>query len=483
MKKISKIILLGGMFSAMILALNTTDPQIDRIVLNDTEVVSSDRASFVEAIKKTIDKLYNYGSQVVGSDESATEENVSISEDVGAVQDEPIEPIQEAIEENVADEEPIDIDEVVEELIEDNIIGDSTAIDGVVGDNTSEGVSSVDNIDVDEEVTTDVIDGDTTTETVNIEITPDNRLISLDKNTSDQVYIDGEITVNNAGDFQLSEETKKSVMDTIRGIGKTVSFYITDPETNTTISYSAQKSIVPASSIKAGMALLTCKMVDTGELSFDDEIMYLSKYTSGGSGTIQYDQVGTKYTIRELVHRCINVSDNIAYKMLIDVVGKDNYNDMVTQLGCSHALSAWQNFGYMCAEDLNLVWQEIYASDREQGEELYARRQAGENVDEKEYSACAVLNFELLDAKYNFLEGALPYESSHKSGFSGGTMNDSGVVYTDQGKLIVSIMTDGQNGNNTAKFNKVAGAIDGIIKEYCSYKENVIDRDNEIVSE
>ena len=173
----------------------------------------------------------------------------------------------------------------------------------------------------------------------------------------------------------------------------------------------------------------------------------------------------------------INVSDNIAYKMLLDIVTRDSYNDMVTSLGGTHLLASWESFGLMCAEDLNLIWQEIYNSDREQGEEIFAKKQNGEEVDESQYSACPVLYYELLDAKYNFLEDALPYESSHKSGFSGGTMNDSGVVYTDQGKLIVSIMTGGSNYNNTGVFNNVGGAVDTIIQEYCSYKAKSVDQE------
>ena len=128
----------------------------------------------------------------------------------------------------------------------------------------------------------------------------------------------------------------------------------------------------------------------------------------------------------------------------------------------------------MCAKDLNLKWQEIYHSDRLEGEELYRRIKSGESVDESEYSACAIFNYELLDAKYNFLEDELPYECSHKSGFISGSRavrNDSGVVYTDFGNLIVSVMTQQTKKSTTVAFREVVGAVDEIILDYGNYKE------------
>jgi len=303
--------------------------------------------------------------------------------------------------------------------------------------------------------------------------------LSVGHNTSGQQYIDGQITINNANGFMLSQELIDSTMSTIKGTNKRVSFYITDPETNMTISYNAHMDMQPASSVKAGGALLACKMVDEGTLSFDTEYTYTSQYYNDGSGTIKLDKYGTKYTLRDLVHRCIHESDNIAYAMIVDIIGKDNYNNMIIELGGTHTLNQWQNYGYHSAQDLNLVWQEIYRSDREAGKELYSKKLAGEVVDESEYSACAILNYEFLDAKYNFLQNCISYPSCHKSGFSGGSYNDSGIVETETGDLIVTIMTNGENYLNAQRFNAVGSEVDKMIDEICLYKSMQNDKNQE----
>mgnify|MGYP004453393757 CR=1 FL=1 len=304
-------------------------------------------------------------------------------------------------------------------------------------------------------------------------ITPDNMFLTVGKNTSDDVIERNKIMVNSDNGFTLSQDTIDNIMKTIKGVNKPVSFYITDPETMTTISYNAQDKIFPASAIKAGMALLACKMVDAGLLDMDMELEYKASQSCGGSGSIQYDPVGTKYTLREVVHRTIHISDNIGYYMLQDLVTKEKYDEMVSELGCTNQIGKWAKWGYMSAQDLNLVWQEIYNSDRLEGEEMYHKANNGEAIDESRYSACAILNYELLTAKYNFLENAFPYDCSHKSGFNPKSYNDSGVVYTPHGNYIVSIMTQASNSGNERAFKQIGGALNGALTELGNYKEAV----------
>lgn len=314
-------------------------------------------------------------------------------------------------------------------------------------------------------------------------ITPDSMFLTVGKNTSDDVIERNKIVVNSDNGFTLSPETEQAILNVINSAGKKVTFYITDPVNQNTISYNSQDQMFPASAIKAGMALLACKMVDAGLLNLDDQIEYKASQKSGGSGTIQYDPVGTKYTLREVIHRTINVSDNIGYYMLQDLVTKEKYDEMVGQLGCTYQIGKWAKWGYMCAQDLNLVWQEIYNSDRLEGEEMYHKTLNGESIDESEYSACAILNYELLVAKYNFLENAFPYDCSHKSGFNPEGYNDSGVVYAPSGNYIVSIMTQSTAYGNSTTFKKIGEALDMALSELGAHRQAIADNQQNSINE
>ena len=387
----------------------------------------------------------------------------------------PSEPIQE-LEEFVSNADVIESTQ--DDVVEESEINNEEASDTPEVVETPEITESESEIVVD----TPVYDTDEDmVDTTNL-ITPEDLLITEDNNTRDHIYIPNQISYNNT-EFRLSAEDEKVILDAIKRTGKRVSFYVTDPETNASISYNAEQKMEPASSIKAGMVLLACKMVDTGQLSLDTEYVYTDSMYRGGSGSIQFDAYGTKYTLRELIHRTINISDNIAYDMIRDLaVGRDNYNQFVTDLGCDNTLASWERMGYMSSKDLNLIWQEIGASDREKGEELYRLKKQGIEVDESNYSACAIFNYELLDAQYNFLQRTMPNCKSHKSGFSYDKYADSGRLYFDDFDLIVTIMTSGgTTGAEKYNFDLVGTALNEcLISEYVSYKENlIIDQTNE----
>ncbi len=459
MRKVGKVFIIGILTTALV-TLNSSEDRIKQIIIDNNSVDVS--GGIVEVGQELVlvsnndNKLFNE----LGLETQDESEKIDSEEEV--IKNINTEETQ--VEETIVFDTAINNESQAEEIQEADTVLEEVSKESseVYVSNNEEDVESKEEV---------------------VENEPQSKFITVGKNTSGQEYDDGKITINNGGGFEISEQLLATTYSTIANTNKKVSFYITDPESNMTISYNAHMDMEPASSVKAGGALLACKMVDAGELNFDTEYEYTSNYYNDGSGTIKLDRYGTKYTLRDLVHRCVHESDNIAYAMILDIIGKDNYNNMILELGGTHTLTSWQRYGLHSAQDLNLVWQEIYNSDRVAGEEIYAKKQAGEIVDETKYSACAILNFEFLDAKYNFLQNSITYPSSHKSGFSGGSYNDSGVVYTDTGKLIVTIMTNGESYLNAQRFNSVASCVNEMIGEYCNYKANTNNISEEIEME
>lgn len=312
------------------------------------------------------------------------------------------------------------------------------------------------------------------------EVVLDENHINLTSNTNtrDYTYEKGKINANNAKGFELSDELQKEIFDLIKSDPRKTGFYLTDPKTNATISYNEDFTIHPASSIKAGVALCATKMIDRGEMNFDDKVVYQPKHYVEGSGIIQNEKFGKEYTIKDLIHLSINISDNVAYYMLLDAVGHDNYNAMVQDLGLSYDLGQSYKFNYITPRDLNLIWQEIYAY--------------------KDYSEAGQYLFdELLDAKFNYYKTAFPQlNSAHKSGFNAKGYHDSAVVYcageNNEDPYIFTILTEPLNGRESSSsdsknFTKYAKVLMKCVNEYEAYKEanpelfNEVDNEKNIV--
>jgi len=281
-------------------------------------------------------------------------------------------------------------------------------------------------------------------------------------NTQNDVLEAGKVCINNSN-WKMPKDIQMQInnaIDDAKKQGIIVGFYLTDIDTNMTISYNADRDFQPASTVKAGVALCATKQIEAGKFNFDDKMTYTSKHYCRGSGNIRYSAFGTEYTLQDIIHRTINISDNVAYYMLLDKFGTEFYNNTITDLGCKTWLNNYTKWGYLTPQELNLIWQEIYAYGQtsEEGKWLYN---------------------EFLNAEFNFIKECLPeYHSAHKSGFNEQGYHDSAVVYGDR-RYIMTIMTT--QDYHDANMNKIAVALDNAVKAYDKYmnaqNEDQIDKE------
>lgn len=126
------------------------------------------------------------------------------------------------------------------------------------------------------------------------------------------------------------------------------------------LSYNTSQSFFSACTIKAGFILNICKIIDSGAVSPDTLLTYEARHWHKGSGSIRYSAYGTKYTVSELIIKCLSISDNVAYKMLLEHFGLSTYNEMVTSLGCN-SLKVSKMWAYTALpKDYIIIWNEIY---------------------------------------------------------------------------------------------------------------------------
>ena len=76
-----------------------------------------------------------------------------------------------------------------------------------------------------------------------------------------------------------------------------------------------------ASTIKVPILIALFQEVDAGKISLDEPLTMQDRYIAGGSGDMQYEAVGTEYTVLEVARKMITISDNTATNMLIARLG------------------------------------------------------------------------------------------------------------------------------------------------------------------
>lgn len=219
---------------------------------------------------------------------------------------------------------------------------------------------------------------------------------------------------------ELNNYLKANYSTSVRYIDLNLGF---EYEYNKDVKYYA------ASTIKSVVALYVYEKADEGLINLDETIVYSSKYKWGASSFMQTHKYGDKITIRDLVKYSIIVSDNSAYQMLVDYVGKSTLREFGSSLGASLTMSGTDNFGYINVDDGIIYMKAIY-------DFINNSVQLGEEF--KSY---------FLEADQNDLAMTdLGISAAHKYGQYNEFYHDIGIVY-DEHPYVIAILTREGNKN------------------------------------
>jgi hypothetical protein len=205
-----------------------------------------------------------------------------------------------------------------------------------------------------------------------------------------------------------------------------ISVYYEDLSTGETFSYQSKKMKPAASTIKLPLVLYIYDLVNQNKLDLNEKLTYQKYQYYGGSGVIQNDRVGTKYSIKDLVYKCVTYSDNIAFIMLRDRVGRANFQSYARSLGATTVYPNGQNM--TTADDLGRylknVWN-FWKKSPKYGNELL--NLLTRTVYTKTVATCLK-----------------PAQVAHKVGYipEKQVYNDAAIILGDQ-PYILAIMTEG----------------------------------------
>ncbi|HEY9614458.1 serine hydrolase [Allocoleopsis sp.] len=97
--------------------------------------------------------------------------------------------------------------------------------------------------------------------------------------------------------------------------------FIVDLDTGAYIDINSRSTFASASTIKLPILVALFQDVDTGKIRLDESLTLQSEMIASGSGDLQYQKPGTKFTVLELATKMITISDNTATNMLISRLG------------------------------------------------------------------------------------------------------------------------------------------------------------------
>ena len=281
-------------------------------------------------------------------------------------------------------------------------------------------------------------------------------LLDFFESISENVIVgeDGLLTPGNSNnnfETNITDKTKLSMLaeltEYIDSDGR-ISVYFQSSDGSYYIAGKEQK-LLCASTIKAPYALYLLRMADDGQLSLDERLELKKEQLWDGAGTVKDNPIGTMFSVRELIRLSIELSDNTAYKMLIDRFGTEGFNNYASSRGYGISLIPNNGYGYCNADDMGRMFYEIY-------------EYKGENAE-------FLINC-LLNTKYSEqIEKALSeYNVAQKYGNQGFNFgfHDVAIVYAPE-PFVLSIFTtiDASDDNSTEPFRYIATEVDKILNK------------------
>lgn len=131
---------------------------------------------------------------------------------------------------------------------------------------------------------------------------------------------------------EFKNNLDKNLDEFVKEKGGDISIYVESVDEKLTYSYNGDKVNRTASSIKLTFITYLMTLIDNKKINLEDKLTYTANYTMDGTGIIQFEPVGGQYTIEKLAELVIRYSDNIAYIMLLNHVGEQEFINFLGQL-------------------------------------------------------------------------------------------------------------------------------------------------------
>jgi beta-lactamase class A len=209
-----------------------------------------------------------------------------------------------------------------------------------------------------------------------------------------------------------------------------------------------------ASTIKLPILCAAYQLAADGKLSFDEKLTMRAEDVVSGSGIIREFTPGTQFTVRDLLHVMIVVSDNTATNLILDRITADYVNDCLDRWGlpATRSMRKVRGDGNQLKEPSGFSKAGLLEENKRFGlgsstpaemVSLLERIEKGEIVSpaaSKEMIAI-LKRQQYKDAIGRRVDAKMPVAS--KSGALDALRSDVGIVYSPGGRVVIAATVDG----------------------------------------
>jgi beta-lactamase class A len=253
----------------------------------------------------------------------------------------------------------------------------------------------------------------------------------------------------------MSEEKIRKFISGQKG---NIAVVIKDLANNDTIKINEDLVFPSASTIKLSIMSELFNKVNEGVYRLNDVIEISEEMKTGGDGILKELNPGHKFTLEEICTLMIIVSDNMATNILIDLLGMDNINTAIRNLGLSNTKLQRKMMDSQAAKEgkENLITAEDFAHILEL---IYK----GQNINSK--FSRLMLNILKRQQVRGRLDLYLPEEVviAHKTGDLDCLEHDGGIVYLPDREYIICVLTNQTESNKEGR--EIIGKISKLVYE------------------
>lgn len=233
--------------------------------------------------------------------------------------------------------------------------------------------------------------------------------------------------------------TEKIIKESLSNFDGKVAMYYDDLRGNI-IKINEKEKYNAASCIKIFILVELFNQINKDLIKRDNELTYLDKHYVNGSGVIRYLTQGIKLPILDVATLMMIISDNVATNMLIDILGIDNINKTIQNIGCydTKLYSSFKSveneiFSETTAYDYYLVWKKLNSF------ELFSKEITEEIINIIKNQKYHEMVGDGIDNIYKDIDNPFVKYIVTKSGKYQYVRNDGGIVATECGNYILTI--------------------------------------------
>lgn len=235
----------------------------------------------------------------------------------------------------------------------------------------------------------------------------------------------------------LNEAFRERVLHIIQSTDAVIGLTLINLSSGETLNVNENVQFTQASVIKLQILLELFNQAKQGKVTLDDPLMFQEKDIVGGSGILQMLTPGkVNMTIRDIAVLMVIESDNTATNMIIDLLGMENVNRTLEDLGFTQTKLQRKMMD-------NTAWmanRENISTPKETAH-LLQMIYTGSVLDPK---SCDEILQILSIPKPGYIKAQLPdyIRVAHKTGEVDGVLNDAGIVYLENSPFIMCIMVN-----------------------------------------